>query len=87
MFDPAGLSDLRRDPLFQRLWAIRQAVEGGTADAETVARWMELRDTVAVLVASLKATMARAPQHERDKAARDWVQAFTDEHWPPVTQH
>lgn len=81
------LDAIANDPLFRRLWVIRQEVEGGTADAETVERWTELRDTVAVIVSSLKATLADVPHEQRDKVARDWIQAFTDEHWPQATRH
>ena len=75
------------DPLFVRLRAIRETVESGSADAETVARWNELRDTVAAIVASLRTTMRKAAPHERDKVAREWIEAFTETHWPRSTQH
>ena len=81
------LDAIRNDPLFQRLWVIRQEVESGQADAVTVERWDELRDTVAAIIGSLRATMMGVPPHEREKAARDWIQAFTDEHWPQATKH
>lgn len=78
---------LTNDPLFIRLWAIRQDVETGRADAETVERWEELRETVTVIVNSLRATMMAVPPHEREKAAREWIQVFCDEHWPQATRH
>lgn len=84
MFDAEGLAN---DPLYRRLRVIRDAVENGRADAVTVERWEELRRSVARVVASLKATMASVPLAERDKVARAWVQAFTDEHWPEPTRH
>lgn len=75
------------DPLFVRLWTIRQEVESGRADPETVERWEELRETVTAIVDSLRAFMMAVPPHERERAARDWIQAFTDEHWPQATRH
>lgn len=88
--DPSGsdgLAVLLNDPLFHRLKAIEQAVENGQASAETLARWRELRQTVASIVDHLSATMLHAPAAERDRLARDWVEAFTDQHWPPATRH
>ena len=41
-----GMDALTDDPLFIRLRAIRQDVESGRADPETVDRWYELRATV-----------------------------------------
>lgn len=84
MFDTQGLTD---DPLYRRLRAIRDAVESGLADAETVERWEELRRSVRRIVDSLKATMAGVPLADRDKVARDWIQAFADVHWPEPTRH
>lgn len=81
------LDALTNDPLFVRLWTIRQDVEGGRADTETVERWEELRKTVTAIVESLRATMMAVPPHQRDKAAKDWIQAFCDEHWPQATRH
>lgn len=81
------LDALTNDPLFRRLWVIRQEVESGRADAETVERWEELRETVTAIVDSLRASMMAVPPHERERAARDWIQAFTDEHWPQATRH
>jgi hypothetical protein len=81
------LDALTNDPLFVRLWTIRQEVESGRADAETVERWEELRETVTAIVESLRATMMAVPPHERDKAAKDWIQAFMDQHWPVATRH
>lgn len=81
------LEALVSDPLFQRLWVIRQEVESGRADAETVERWEELRETVTAIVDSLRATMMGVPPHEREKVAREWIQAFCDEHWPQPTRH
>lgn len=78
---------IANDPLFRRLYAIREEVESGRADAITVERWQELRDKVAIIVSSLKATLADVPHEDRDKVARDWIQAFTDEHWPQATRH
>ena len=81
------LDALTNDPLFQRLWVIRQEVESGRADAEMVERWEELRETVAAIVSSLRASMMAVPPRERERAARAWIQAFTDEHWPRATRH
>jgi len=75
------------DDLYRRLWAIRCAVEAGTADAETVERWDELRETITVIVESLRAAIAAAKPHERDLAVRRWIQAFVDDHWPAATLH
>lgn len=82
--DYGSLAD---DPLFIRLWTIRQAVESGRADPETVERWEELRESVTRIVDSLRATMLAAAPADRDQAARAWIQAFTDEHWPQATRH
>lgn len=89
MSDPIAheMDALTNDPLFIRLRAIRQEVESGRAPPETVERWNELRATVKTIVGSLHATMRSVPPHERDKAARAWIQAFTDEHWPQATRH
>ena len=81
------LDALTDDPLFIRLYAIRQQVESGRADADTVERWEELRETVTAIVESLRATMMAVQPRERERAARDWIQAFTDEHWPQATRH
>lgn len=78
---------LSNDPLFLRLWEIRREVESGRADAATVKQCNELRETVKVIVGSLRATMMGVPPYQREKAARDWIQAFTDEHWPAPTRH
>lgn len=91
MDDTAIISDeldaLVNDPLFQRLWVIRQEVESGRADPDTVERWDELREAVTAIVKSLRAAMMGVPPHEREKVAREWIQAFTDEHWPQATRH
>lgn len=85
---PANEMDaLTNDPLFIRLSAIRRDVESGRAAPETVERWNELRATVRTILESLTARMQSVPAHERDKVAREWVQAFTDEHWPQATRH
>lgn len=78
---------LEDDPLFIRLWTIRKAVESGTADPETVERWEELRESVTRIVDSLSETLRAAKPGDRDRAARAWIQAFTDEHWPRTTLH
>lgn len=91
MDDAAIVSDeldaLVNDPLFQRLWMIRQEVESGRAHPDTVERWDELREAVTAIVKSLRASMLAVPPHEREKVAREWIQAFTDEHWPQATRH
>lgn len=89
MSDPVAedMDVLTNDPLFLRLRAIRQDVESGRAPPETVERWNELRATVRTIVESLTARMRSVPAHERDRAAREWIQAFADEHWPQATRH
>ncbi len=82
-----GMDALTDDPLFIRLRAIRQDVESGRADPETVERWNELRATVRTIVESLTTRMRSVPAHQRDQAAREWIQAFADEHWPQGTRH
>lgn len=81
------LEALVSDPLFQRLWVIRQEVESGRADPETVELWEELRESVTAIMNSLGATLRAAKPADRERAAREWIQAFTDEHWPQPTRH
>ena len=75
------------DELYTRLWLIRREVEAGTADPETVQRWEELRETITVIVDSLRAAILAAKPQDRDQAMRRWIQAFVDEHWPQATLH
>ena len=89
MVDPATVEyeALINDPLFRRLWAIRQAVESGRADPQLVEQWEELRESVTHIVDSLRATMLGVPASEREKVARAWIEAFCNERWPGETLH
>lgn len=78
---------LLSDPLFLRLRDIRREVEAGRADPETVERWEELRKTVAALMEHLRATLLAASPKDRERAAREWIQSFVDQHWPGPTVH
>lgn len=84
---PVEDDSLISDDLYRRLWVIRCAVEAGTADAETVERWEQLRETVTVIVESLRAAIVAAKPQDRDEAVRRWIQAFVDDHWPAATIH
>lgn len=78
---------LLNDPLFLRLRKIRQDVETGRADPETVKRWETLRETLAAITDHLRTTLLSAPPKERERAARNWIQAFADKPWPEPTVH
>ncbi|WP_143324420.1 hypothetical protein [Caulobacter sp. FWC2] len=84
---PDDQDNLLGDELYTRLWMIRREVEAGTADPETVERWEELRETITVIVDSLRAAILAAKPPDRDRAMRRWIQAFVDEHWPQATLH
>ena len=75
------------DDLYRHLWMIRRAVESGTADAETVERWEELREAITTIVDSLRAAILAAKPSDRDRALRRWIGAFVSDHLPRETLH
>ena len=75
------------DPVFQRLTAIRHAVESGVADAETLAQWDDLRAGVLDLVETLRARPIPVSHADAQRFIRIWIGEFADKHWPSTAFH
>lgn len=75
------------DPVLQRLILIRRAVETGAADAETRARWDDLRAGVLDLVMALQARPIPVSRADAERRIRIWIGEFADKHWPSTALH
>lgn len=79
--------DAGSDPVFERLITIRQAVETGAADAETLAQWDDLRAGVLDLVEALRARPIPVSRADAERFIRIWIGEFADKHWPSTAFH